>query len=138
MLGWVNSATLATAWPVGEEVLDKYRLAGLDERERGFSRPVEFERAGEYYRAILRYESTCVVTEPHAKQDVALLVLVQTLQVHGYRQLRTQMSFRHGTYLGSQESWVEYPDPPQVDQPVSGLFEKLRNWFRHPKRSHTL
>ena len=30
----------------GEEVLDKYRLAGLDERERGFSRPVEFERAG--------------------------------------------------------------------------------------------
>lgn len=138
MLGRVNSATLAAAWPVGEEVLDKYRLAGLDERERGFSRSVEFERAGEYYRAILRYESTCVVTEPHAKQDVALLVLVQTLQAQGYRQLRTQMSFRHGTYLGSQESWVEYPDPPQSDQPVSGLLEKLRNWFRHPKRSHTL
>ena len=118
---------------MGEEVLDKYRLAGLDERERGFSRLIGFERAGEYYRAILRYESTCVVTEPHAKQDVALLVLVQTLQVQGYRQLRTQMSFRHGTYLGSQESWVEYPDPPQLDQPVSGLLEKLPQLVSSPQ-----
>ncbi len=34
------------------EELDKHQLAGLDNRERGFSRPVEFERVEEGYRAI--------------------------------------------------------------------------------------
>lgn len=115
---------------MGEETLDKYRLAGLDDRERGFSRPVEFERAGEHYRAILRYESVRVVTEPYSNQDAALLVLIQTLQAQGYRQLRTQMSFRHGAYLGSQELWVEYPDLSQPDQHSSGLLGRILSWFR--------
>ena len=53
------------------EPLDKYLLAGLDDRERGFSRPVGFEQTSHLYRAILQYESTRVVTEPQATQDGA-------------------------------------------------------------------
>lgn len=114
--------------------LDQYRLAGLDERERGFSRPVEFERIGETYRAILRYETTFVVTEPHPNQDSALLVLIHTLQGQGFRQLRTQLSFRNGAYLGSQVLWVDYPDPPEPVQPSPGLIRKVLRWFRSETR----
>lgn len=115
--------------------LDKHQLAGLDDRERGFSRPVEFEQAGERYRAILRYESIRVSTEPHSTQDVALLTLIQTLQSQGYRQLKTQMSFRNGEYLGSQELWIEYPDAPQAGRESPGLIARLLNWFR-PRNAH--
>ena len=75
------------------ETLDKHQLAGLDARERGFSRPVVFEQVGEVYRAILRYETILLETEPHSTQDDALRMLIQTLQSQGYRQLRTQMAF---------------------------------------------
>jgi hypothetical protein len=115
---------------MGLEDFDKHQLAGLDDRERGFSRPVEFERAGVSYRAILRYEMLRVTTDPHPTQDIALLSLIQTLHSQGYRQLKTQISFRNGVYLGSQELWVEYPDPAQPEQGSSGLVEKLLNWFR--------
>jgi hypothetical protein len=109
--------------------LDKYQLAGLDARARGFSRPVMFDRVGEGYRAILRYETILVETEPHSTQDDALCMLIQTLQTDGYRQLRTQMSFRSGVYLGSQELWVEYPDlVPEPEPP--GFMARLLNWFR--------
>ncbi|MBX3307618.1 MAG: hypothetical protein KF751_16365 [Nitrospira sp.] len=108
---------------------DKHQLAGLDDRERGFSRPVEFEQAGEGYRAVLRYEAVRVATEVHPSQDDALTVLIQTLQAQGYRQLKTQRSFRNGVYLGSQELWVEYPDPPQAEPEPLGFFERLRQWF---------
>jgi len=116
------------------EALDQYRLAGLDERERGFSRPVEFERTGETYRAILRYETTCVVTEPHPNQDAALLALIHMLQGQGYRHLRTQLSFRDGGYLGSQALWVDYPDPPESVHPSRGLIRKVLRWFRSETR----
>jgi hypothetical protein len=112
------------------EGFDKHQLAGLDDRERGFSRPVEFERAGENYRAILRYETVRVTTDPYPTQDVALLTLIQTLQSQGYRQLRTQISFRNGVYLGSQELWVEYPDPSQPEPESSGLVMTLIGWLR--------
>ncbi len=115
---------------MGQNDLDRHQLAGFDHRERGFSRSVEFERAGETYRAILRYESTLVSTEPHPTQDVALLTLIQTLHDQGYRQLRTQVSFRNGIYLGSQEMWVEYPDPPQPESKPPGLMSRLLSWFR--------
>ena len=110
--------------------LDKHQLAGLDNRERGFSRPVEFERAGEGYRAILRYETVRVTTEIHPTQDEALTVLIQSLHAQGYRQLKTQRSFRNGVYLGSQELWVEYPDPPQTEQEPSGFFGTIKSWFQ--------
>ena len=112
------------------EGLDKHQLAGLDNRERGFSRPVEFERAGEGYRALLRYETVRVTTEIHPTQDDALTILIQTLHVQGYRQLKTQRSFRDGIYLGSQELWVEYPDPLQAEPERPSLWGKVLSWFR--------
>jgi hypothetical protein len=112
---------------VGES-LDKYLLAGLDDRERGFSRPVALEQTSHLYRAILQYESIRVATEAHPTQDGALLALIQTLHAQGYRQLRTQVSFRHGTYLGSQEPWIEYPDPLHPAHRASGLLTKLLGW----------
>ena len=108
---------------------DKHQLAGLDDRERGFSRPIEFERTGEAYRAILKYESTRVSTEPEPSQDQALVALIKTLQTQGYRQLKTQVSFRNGVYLGSRELWVEYPDPPPAMDPP-GFITGLLSWFR--------
>lgn len=115
---------------MGQAGLDKHQLAGLDDRERGFSRPVEFERAGERYRAVLRYEAIRITADLGPTQDEALRLLIQALQAHGYRQLRTQMSFRSGVYLGSQELWVEYPDPPQAEPAPSGFVTKLLNWLR--------
>ena len=107
--------------------LDKYQLSGLDNRERGFSRPVEFERVGEGYRALLRYETVRVTTETHPTQDEALRSLIQTLQAQGYRQLKTQMTFRNDVYLGSQELWVEYPD--EQSKPEVGLLGLLKKWL---------
>jgi len=115
---------------MGQAGLDKHQLAGLDNRERGFSRPVEFEQAGEGYRAILRYEAVRVTTETHPTQDEALAVLIQSLHAQGYRQLKTQRSFRNGVYLGSQELWVEYQDPPQAEPEPSGFFSTIKSWFQ--------
>lgn len=112
-----------------EECFDRHQLAGLDAKERGFSRPVLFERVGGDYRAILRYETTLLTTEPQRTQDQALRMLVQTLQSNGYRQLRTQISFRGGVYLGSQELWVEYPDP-EIEPEPRGFFARLLRLVR--------
>lgn len=112
-----------------EERFDKHQLAGLDARERGFSRPVLFVQVGEGYRAILRYETTLRETEPHSSQDAALNSLIQALQSQGYRQLRTQISFRNGIYLGSQELWVEYPDPAPAPEPL-GFIARILSLFR--------
>lgn len=120
---------------MAESELDKYQLAGFDDRERGFSRPVEFERAGDHYRAILRYEAVRITTDPHPTQDQALTVLMETLHRRGYRQLRTQKSFQNGVYLGSQELWVEYPDP-QTKEQSKGILESIMSWFR-PGRADT-
>ncbi len=117
------------------EALDKHQLAGLDDRERGFSRPVEFERAGAHYRALLRYETVRITTDPHATQEDALLVLIQMLHAQGYRQLRTQMSFCRGRYLGSQERWVEYQDPPQPEAEPSGFITRLVRWVSPVKQA---
>ena len=111
------------------ESLDKHQLAGFDSRERGFSRPVVFEQAENGYRAILRYETVLRETDRQPTQDDALRMLIHTLQSEGYRQLRSQMSFRNGVYLGSQEMWVEYPDP--APEPESaGFMTRLLNRFR--------
>lgn len=107
---------------------DKYQLAGFDDRERGFSRTVEVEQTGEHYRVVLRYETVRVTSELHPSQDQALHALIESLQTKGYRQLKSQQSFRNGVYLGSQELWVEYPDPAQ---PAStGIFARLVNLIR--------
>ncbi|MBH0178869.1 MAG: hypothetical protein HP491_13670 [Nitrospira sp.] len=113
---------------------DKHQLAGLDDRIRGFSRPVEFERAGESYRALLRYETVRVATELFPTQDAALLGMIQVLQSRGYRQLKTQKSFSNGLYLGSQELWVEYPDPPEAEPERTGFLARMLSWFRPGSR----
>lgn len=107
-----------------------YQLAGLDPRERGFSRPVEVVSVDRQYRAILRYEAARIVTEA-ASQDAALERLIAALQRQGYRQLKTQISFRDGTYLGSRDPWTEYADPP----PRSTFFAALRSWFQRHRLS---
>lgn len=112
------------------EALDKHQLAGLDHRERGFSRPVEFERAGEGYRAVLRYESARIVTDTQPTQDASLQLLIEILQSQGYRQLKTQRNFRNGVYLGSQELWVEYADPAPSKSRRTGLLSRIAGWFR--------
>jgi hypothetical protein len=117
---------------MGQAGFDKHQLAGLDHRERGFSRPVEFQGEEDGYRAILRYEAVRMTTDVQPTQDEALTLLIQTLHAQGYRQLKTQLSFRHGVYLGSQELWVEYPDPPQTEPEQSGFFARIKNWFRSP------
>jgi hypothetical protein len=109
---------------------EKHQLAGVDARERGFSRPVVFERADGGYQAILRYETTRVVTVTRDTPVAALEELICTLQGQGYTQLRSQLSIKEGTYLGSQEPWIEYPDPERPRDTPDGLISKLFGWIR--------
>jgi len=110
-------------------VQEKHQLSGLDMRQRGFSRPVVFEQAGGGYQAVLRYETTRVVTTAKDTPVAALEELVRTLQGEGYSQLRSQLSVRSGTYLGSQEPWIEYPDPVRDTEEQGGWMKKLFRRF---------
>ena len=109
--------------PAGE----RHQLAGFDARERGFSRPVEFIRTPSGYQAVLRYETTRIVTPEAPSPAEALSQLILLLQQQGYTQLRSQQSYRDGIYLGSQEAWVEYPDRP-VESEV-GILGLLKKWL---------
>ena len=111
---------------MGTTPQDTYQLSGVDPRERGFNRPVEVVSEGLHYRATLRYESAHIVTEPATSQETALYQLIAALHGQGYRQLKTQISFRDGTYLGSHELWKEYPDPPPARR---SLLSTIRSWF---------
>jgi hypothetical protein len=115
---------------MSEETQEKHQLAGFDARERGFSRPVVFEQADGGYHAILRYETTHVVTTTQQTPGAALDELVRMLQGQGYSQLRSQLNFRKGTYLGSQELWIEYPDPERQPETPDGLVGRLFGWLR--------
>ena len=108
---------------------EKHQLAGFDTRERGFSRQVVLEKDDGGYHAILRYETTHVVTSAQATPGTALEELIRTLQGQGYSQLRSQLSVRKGTYLGSQEPWIEYPDPARQLETPGGLIGKFFSWF---------
>jgi hypothetical protein len=106
---------------------EKHQLAGFDARERGFNRPVEFLRTLSGYQALMHYESTRIVTQETSSPAEALQQLILLLQQQGYTQLRSQQSYRDGIYLGSQELWVEYPDPRAVEE--IGIFGLLKKWF---------
>lgn len=110
--------------------MDKHQLAGIDERERGFCRTVEFEQAEAGVRAVLRYETLRVATEARDTEATALEELIRTLQSQGYSQLRSQLSVQNGTYLGSQKPWIEYPDPECRPERSDGWLGTLRRWFR--------
>ena len=114
---------------MSDQAQEKHQLAGFDTHERGFSRPVVFEQADGGYQAILRYETTRVMTTAHDTPRGALEELIRTLQGQGYSQLRSQLSVREGSYLGSQEPWIEYPDPARQTETSDGLISKFFGWF---------
>jgi hypothetical protein len=113
-----------------DQIQEKHQLAGVDARERGFSRPVVFERTDGGYQAVLRYETTRVVTIARETPVAALEELIRTLQGQGYSQLRSQLSIKEGTYLGSQEPWIEYPEPERPPERPDGLISKFFALFR--------
>ena len=116
---------------------EKHQLAGFDTRERGFSRPIVFEEADGGFQAILRYETTRVVTIIQATPGAALEELIRMLQGQGYSQLRSQLSVREGSYLGSQEPWIEYPDPARgTEQEVGWLKRLFRCFLRQSEDTH--
>jgi hypothetical protein len=106
-------------------VAAKYQLAGVDERERGFSRPVEVQSLESGHRAMLRYEKT-IVSGDGDTSEAAMASLVGVLQDRGYTQLKSQLSFRGAQYLGNQEPWVEYSDPQRPPAESVGLAGWLR------------
>ena len=115
---------------MSDQAREKHQLAGVDTRERGFSRPIVFEQVDGGYQAILRYETTRVVTSAQDTAGAALEELVRTLQGQGYSQLRSQLSVREGTYLGSQEPWIEYPDPAPCMEQQGGWMKRLFRCFQ--------
>ncbi len=90
---------------------NKYQIAGVDDRNRGFSRMAMVSRGDGVFRASLRYEETRIVTEAEETEEAAVQQLIDRLHARGYTQLRTRLNFRGEAYLGSQEEWVDYPDP---------------------------
>lgn len=106
-----------------------YQLAGLDDRERGFNRQVSVWMSSEGVRLHLRYEAVQVVIGPVSNEEKAFGSLVQELHRRGYSQLRHQRLFMGEHYLGTQEAWVEYPDPP-VSSPPPSLWMRVWRLFR--------
>lgn len=122
---------------MSDQTLEKHQLAGFDERERGFNRPIVFEQANGGYQAILRYETTRVITTAQKTPGAALEELIRTLHGQGYSQLRSQLSAREGIYLGSQEPWIEYPDPASATEQEGGWLKRLfRSFQRQSERTH--
>src|SRR5262245_65587010 len=87
-----------------------------------------FEQADGGYHAILRYETTRVVTPAQDTPAAALAELVRILQGEGYRQLRSQLSVKEGAYLGSQEPWMEYLEPAWEKEQEGGWLKRLVLW----------
>jgi len=114
---------------MANEGLEKHLLAGLDERLRGFTRTVEIERCEGVFRAIFRYEALVVESASSENAAAALAEMVQALHGRGYMQLRTRLNFVGGAYLGSQEPWVEYPDPERPFEPEGRLVGLMRRMW---------
>ena len=122
---------------MSDQAQEKHQLAGFDARERGFSRPIVFEQADGGYQAMLRYETTRVVTTAYDTPGAALEELIRMLQGQGYSQLRSQLSVREGAYLGSQEPWIEYPDPARGMEQEGGWLKRLfRSFLRQSEDTH--
>ena len=120
---------------MADDMAEKHLLAGLDERERGFSRAVDIERRDGVFRATFRYEALVLESAGTENAASALAEMVRLLQTRGYRQLRTRLTFLGGAYLGSQELWIEYPDPEQPPERAGGFFGLVRRvWQRLTNR----
>jgi len=121
---------------MANEAREKHLLAGLDERARGFTRMVSIEQQAEIFRASLQYETHLVVSADADNPAAALADLARRLHERGYTQLRSRLTFAGGTYLGSQEQWVEYADPERVPETEGGLFGRMRLiWWMFTRRS---
>lgn len=105
---------------------NKYQLAGVDDRERGFSRQADVRCVSGLYCAVLTYEALRLEVEGYATETAALSSLVRQLQERGYTQLQTRLHFQGDRYLGSQEFWVEYPDP----EPEKSFWSAIVIWIR--------
>ncbi len=93
-----------------------YQVSGLDDRDRGFNRQVHVLPCEGGFQARLRYEMLQIQVDPVPIEEQALQRLIHVLHGRGYKQLRTQRIFIGDRYLGTQELWVEYPDPePSLD-----------------------
>jgi len=117
---------------MGNEAREKHLIAGLDERARGFTRMVSVEPQAEAFRASLQYETHLVVSADADSPAAALTDLAHRLHERGYTQLRSRLTFAGGTYLGSQEQWVEYADPekePETEGGFVGLVRRIRRMF---------
>jgi len=108
-----------------EKVVEKYQIAGLDERLRGFSRLLEMEAPSDRRRAVFRYETTRVETPECDTSREALDEIVRLLRERGYSQLRVRLDFRGDTYLGTQEPWLEYPEPEGTEPAHAQASEQL-------------
>jgi hypothetical protein len=95
---------------MGNEIVEKYQVAGLDEKQRGFNRQIDVELTDGGYHAILRYEQTLVETAVCETTGQSADELVRMLRERGYTQLRSRLNFKGAAYLGTQEPWIEYPD----------------------------
>lgn len=116
-----------------QTIVEKHQVAGLDERERGFNRLIEIGQVDGGYQASLRYERTLVMTDLHETQAAALDALIASLHERGYTQIRSRLSFRGSTYFGSQELWIDYPDPVRStgqDRGLRGWLGRLRQALR--------
>ena len=115
---------------MGNEAREKHLIAGLDERARGFTRMVSVEPQAEAFRASHQYEAHVVVNADADSASAALTDLTRLLHEWGYMQLRSRLTFAGGTYLGSQEQWVEYADPERAPETGGGLFGLVRRLWR--------
>ena len=118
---------------MADRARETYQLAGVDDRERGFNRTVQLHRDDNVYRATFHYEKVRMRGEPADNAAAALDNLVRVLHAEGYSQMRSRLSFRGEEYLGSQEPWIEYPDPPRPSFCVrlSDFFLNLIGGFKH-------
>lgn len=114
---------------MADEGLEKHLLAGMDERGRGFTRTVDIERREGVFRAIFRYEALVVESASAENAAAALAEMVRSLQERGYMQIRTRLNFLGGAYRGSQEPWVEYPDPERPVEPEGRLVGLVRRMW---------
>src|SRR5438309_8501137 len=121
---------------MANEVREKHLLAGLDERARGFTRMVSVEQQAETFRASLQYETLLAVSADADSPAAALADLARRLHEQGYTQLRSRLTFAGGTYLGSQQQWVEYADPGRPPEAEGEFFRLMRRiWWMFTRRS---
>jgi hypothetical protein len=118
---------------MGHEIVEKHQVAGLDEKERGFNRQIDVERVEDGYRAVLRYEQTLVETAVCGAPLQTVDALVRMLRDRGYTQLRSRVNFKGAAYLGTQEPWIEYPDPNApaecLEGPVPEQLARRTGWI---------